>query len=69
MYYIKIIEEFCWVKYLFLNIFRVYLDYMIFWFIIEKDIKKRFYVNYFKIINNKNLGSFGLWVKYLDNIG
>lgn len=68
MYYIKIIEEFCWVKYLFLNIFCVYLDYMIFWFIIEKDIKKRF-CYYFKIINNKNLGSFGLWVKYLDNIG
>lgn len=57
MYYIKIIEEFCWVKYLFLNIFCVYLDYMIFWFIIEKDIKKRFYVIILRLLIIK------IWVR------
>lgn len=69
MYYIKIIEELCWAKHLPLNTLCAYLDYMTFWLTTEKDIKKRLYVNYSKIINNKNLGPSGPWAKYSDNTG
>lgn len=69
MYYIKIIEELCWAKHLPLNTLCAYLDYITFWLTTEKDIKKRLYVNYSKIINNKNLGPSGPWAKYSDNTG